>query len=64
MNGVEQAGTTFSAAHFIYIPVCVFLGVIVGWLLGSRSARAEIVRLRELLESEESRQAAERIKPR
>jgi len=64
MNGAEQAATTFSAAHFIYIPVCIFAGVVVGWLMGSRSARAEIVRLRGLLESEEERQAAERVKNR
>jgi hypothetical protein len=64
LSGVEQAATTFSAAHFIYIPACIFLGVIIGWLLGSRSARAEIVRLRELLDTEETRQAAERMKPR
>jgi hypothetical protein len=28
-----------SAAHFIYIPVVVLLGVVIGWVLGSRAAR-------------------------
>lgn len=58
----HQAATTFSAAHFIYIPLCIFAGVVLGWLLGSRSARAEIDRLKQLLASEEERQAAERLK--
>lgn len=28
-----------SAAHFIYIPVVVLLGIVIGWVLGSRAAR-------------------------
>lgn len=28
-----------TAAHFIYIPVCILIGVVVGWILGSRAAR-------------------------
>jgi heme exporter protein D len=28
-----------SAAHFIYIPVAMLLGVVLGWVLGSRAAR-------------------------
>lgn len=27
-----------SAAHFIYIPVILLIGVVVGWVLGSRAA--------------------------
>jgi hypothetical protein len=27
------------AGHFIYIPVIVFLGIAIGWVLGSRAAR-------------------------
>ena len=27
------------AGHFIYIPAAVFIGVVVGWILGSRAAR-------------------------
>ncbi len=28
-----------SAAHFIYIPVMILLGVVIGWVLGSRAAK-------------------------
>ncbi len=28
-----------NAAHFIYIPVMILLGVVVGWVLGSRAAQ-------------------------
>ena len=27
-----------NAAHFIYIPVCVLIGVVFGWILGGRAA--------------------------
>jgi hypothetical protein len=27
------------AGHFIYIPATMLLGVVVGWILGSRAAR-------------------------
>lgn len=28
-----------SAAHFIYIPFSVLVGVVIGWVLGSRAAQ-------------------------
>ncbi len=28
-----------SAAHFIFIPVVLMIGVAIGWVLGSRAAR-------------------------
>lgn len=28
-----------SAGHFIYIPIVLLLGVVVGWVLGSRAAQ-------------------------
>ena len=28
-----------SAGHFIFIPAVLFLGVVIGWILGSRAAR-------------------------
>jgi hypothetical protein len=28
-----------TSAHFIYIPVCILIGVIFGWILGGRAAR-------------------------
>lgn len=27
------------AAHLIFIPAVLFLGVVIGWMLGSRAAR-------------------------
>lgn len=27
-----------SAAHFIYIPVILLIGVVIGWVIGSRAA--------------------------
>jgi hypothetical protein len=27
-----------TAAHFIYIPAVLLLGVVIGWILGSRAA--------------------------
>jgi hypothetical protein len=27
-----------TAAHFIYIPAILLLGVVIGWILGSRAA--------------------------
>jgi hypothetical protein len=28
-----------NAAHFIYIPVMILVGIVIGWILGSRAAR-------------------------
>ena len=28
-----------SAAHFIYIPFMLLIGVVIGWVLGSRAAK-------------------------
>ena len=30
---------SMNAAHFIYIPVCILIGVVFGWILGGRAAR-------------------------
>jgi hypothetical protein len=27
------------AGHFIYIPTTILLGIVIGWILGSRAAR-------------------------
>ena len=27
------------AAHFLFIPAVLFLGIVIGWVLGSRAAR-------------------------
>jgi hypothetical protein len=50
-----------SAAHFIYIPVVVLLGVVIGWVLGSRAARdAYLVELRRR-ESKQQRSASKAV---
>lgn len=37
-----------SASHFIFIPAVLLLGVVIGWILGSRAARdAYAVELRK-----------------
>jgi hypothetical protein len=28
-----------TAAHFIYIPICILIGIVFGWILGGRAAR-------------------------
>jgi hypothetical protein len=28
-----------TSAHFIFIPVVLFIGVVIGWILGSRAAQ-------------------------
>jgi len=28
-----------TSAHFIFIPVVLFVGIVMGWILGSRAAR-------------------------
>jgi hypothetical protein len=61
MSGPEEARSVFSAAHAIYIPLCVLAGLFLGWLLGARGSRAEVARLRKLLEEEEARAQGERL---
>ncbi len=47
-----------SAGHFIYIPMMIVLGLVVGWILGSRAARdAYVVELRRR-EEDAARKAA------
>lgn len=28
-----------TAGHFIYIPLCILIGIVFGWILGGRAAR-------------------------
>jgi hypothetical protein len=28
-----------TAGHFIYIPVCLLVGIVLGWILGGRAAK-------------------------
>jgi hypothetical protein len=46
------------AGHFIYIPAILFIGVVIGWILGSRAARdAFAVELRRREEREARKNA-------
>lgn len=52
-----MAGMTSS--HFIFIPAVLIVGVIIGWVLGSRAARdAYAAELRRREEREKKRNAA------
>lgn len=48
------------AGHFIYIPACVLVGVVIGWILGSRAAAdayaADLKRREERARREAARQ--------
>jgi hypothetical protein len=61
MNGVETARGAMSVAHLIYIPLCIFVGLFFGWILGGRASREEMAQLRHLLKIEEGRETAERL---
>ena len=48
------------AAHFIYIPTVIMIGIVIGWILGSRAARdafAAELRRREESEARKARRA-------
>ena len=60
---------TMGAGHFIYIPALLLIGIVIGWVLGSRAARdayASALRKREAAERDRGRgsSAAERQAPR
>jgi hypothetical protein len=33
------AGERVGAGHFIYIPAILFIGIVIGWVLGTRAVR-------------------------
>jgi hypothetical protein len=49
-----------TAGHFIFIPATILIGVVIGWVLGSRAARdayAAELRRREEREARKKREA-------
>jgi hypothetical protein len=49
-----------TAGHFIFIPATILIGVVIGWVLGSRAARdayAAELRRREEREARKRREA-------
>jgi hypothetical protein len=55
------------AGHFIYIPATILVGVVIGWILGSRAARdayaAELRRREESAARAASKAAASSTRP-
>jgi len=48
------------AGHFIYIPAVLFIGIVIGWILGSRAARDAFAVELKRREAAEARRAAKR----
>lgn len=49
-------GDGITAAHFIYIPVSVLVGIVIGWVLGGRAAKdAYMAELRKREKRDERR---------
>ncbi len=51
-----------SAGHFIYIPASIVLGVVIGWILGSRAARDAFAVELKRREASAARKAAKAAK--
>lgn len=49
---------TPSAAHFIYIPVILLVGVVIGWVLGGRAA-ADALAMEQRKREERARRKAD-----
>ena len=47
-----------SAAHFIFIPASILIGVVVGWVLGSRAAQDAFAAELRKREEREKRKSA------
>ena len=47
---------TPTAGHFIYIPIVLLLGVVIGWVLGSRAAADALAMERRKREERAQRQ--------
>jgi len=46
------------AGHFLYIPAILFIGIVIGWILGSRAARDAFAIELKRREERESRKNA------
>lgn len=49
---------TPTAGHFIYIPVVLLVGVVIGWILGSRAAADAMAMQQKKREERAQRKAA------
>ena len=50
------------AGHFLYIPSCVVIGIVIGWILGSRAARDAFASELKKREESAARKAAKAAK--
>ncbi len=49
-----------TAGHFIYIPAMILIGIVIGWVLGSRAARdAYAAELKRREERKKARQVSD-----
>jgi heme exporter protein D len=48
------------SSHFIFIPAVLVVGVVIGWILGSRAARDAYVADMKRRQERENRRAAQR----
>ena len=46
------------AGHFLYIPAMIVVGIVIGWILGSRAARDAFAAELRKREADEARKAA------
>ncbi|RMG17539.1 MAG: hypothetical protein D6729_08660 [Deltaproteobacteria bacterium] len=49
-------------SHIIYIPAVFLLGLVIGWIFGSRAARNEILHEQERARAREKRRAERRAR--
>jgi hypothetical protein len=50
------------AGHFLYIPATILIGVVIGWILGSRAARDAFASELKRREDDAARKAARAAK--
>lgn len=50
------------AGHFLYIPVTILVGIVIGWILGSRAARDAFAFEMKRREDDAARRAAKAAK--
>ncbi len=49
------------AGHFIFIPAILFIGIVIGWVLGSRAARDAFAMELRRREDAEARKAGKKV---
>ena len=50
------------AGHFLYIPTTILVGIVIGWILGSRAARDAFAMEMKKREEDAARKAAKAAK--